>query len=103
MTWIRVCWGNTVFRYWRSAIFRREALVNWRSILGGDTSGWCSIFETRMATFRLWAIISADLNDTLEVDVHTVWEFESLEVGEANYRCTWTKVFDLLESEIVKK
>jgi len=37
-----------------------------------------------MSTLGLRAIVPADLNYALEVDVHTVGEFESLEIGEAN-------------------
>lgn len=62
-----------------------------------NASGRCAILETRMSTLGLGAIVSADLNHALEVDVHAIGELESLEVGEANDGCAWSEVFDLLE------
>lgn len=50
-----------------------------------------------MSTLGLGAIVPADLNHALEVDVHAVGEFERLEVGEANDGCARAEVLDLLE------
>lgn len=49
-----------------------------------NAAGRCAVLETRMSTLGLGAIVSADLNYALEVDVHAVGEFEGLEIGEAN-------------------
>jgi len=51
-----------------------------------------------MPALGLGAIVSADLNHALEVDVHAVGELEGLEVGEADDGRARTKVLDLLES-----
>lgn len=56
-----------------------------------------AVLETRMSTLRLGAIVSANLNHALEVDVHAVGELESLEVGEANNGRARAEVLDLLE------
>jgi len=51
-----------------------------------------------MPALGLGAIVPADLNHALEVDVHAVGELEGLEVGEADDGRARTKVLDLLES-----
>lgn len=50
-----------------------------------------------MSTLGLGAIMPADLNHTLEVDVHAIGELEGLEVGETNDGRARTEVLDLLE------
>lgn len=50
-----------------------------------------------MSAFRLRAVIAADLDDALEVDVHGVGELEGLEVGEADDGRRRPEVFNLLE------
>lgn len=50
-----------------------------------------------MSALGLWAIVSTDLDNTLEVNVHGVGELESLEVGEAHDRGRRSKVFNFLE------
>ena len=99
MSWIRISWRNSIFRYWWCSIFGRKTLVNRCSIVLRNSCSWCTVFETWMAAFGFRTVVSAHLNHTLEVNVHTIWEFESLEVGEANYWCTGTKILNLLEPE----
>lgn len=50
-----------------------------------------------MSTLRLGAIVPANLNHALEVDVHAVGKLEGLEVGEADNGRARAKVLDLLE------
>lgn len=87
----------TVFRYRRCSVFGSKGLVNRWTVFLSETRSRGTIFETRMPTFWLWTIVTTDLYDALEVNVHTVGELEGLEVGEADDRRTWAKVLYLLE------
>lgn len=50
-----------------------------------------------MPALGFWTVVTADLDDTLEVDVHAVGELEGLEVGEADHRSARAEVLYLLE------
>lgn len=50
-----------------------------------------------MSALRLGAIMPADLDHTLEVDIHAIGELEGLEVGEADDGRARTEVLNLLE------
>ena len=52
---------------------------------------------TSLAWTLIWTGVSADLNGTLEVDLHAVGELESLEVGIAEHAGTGTKVLDFVK------
>jgi hypothetical protein len=74
--------------------------MNRRAIFRGDRIRRGAVFEARVAALWLRAIVPADLDDTLEVDVHAVGELERLEVSEAHDRGARSEVLDLLESAI---
>lgn len=55
-----------------------------------------------MTALGLRAVVSANLDDALEVHVHAVGELECLEVGEAHHRGARAEILDLLEPMGIK-
>lgn len=97
MSRIRISRWHAVFGHRRGTVFRRKTLRDRCAIFVRDAGDRCAVLETRMSTLRLGAIVPANLNHALEVDVHAVRELEGLEVGEANNGRARAKVLDLLE------
>lgn len=97
MSRIRISRRYAIFGHRRGTVLRRKTLRDWCAIFVSDAAGRCTILETRMSTLGLGTIVPANLNHTLEVDVHAVGELEGLEVGEANDRRARAEVLDLLE------
>ena len=102
MTGVRIRRRYSVFWYRRSTIIRRKTLMNRCTVFLRNSGGRCTVFETRMSAFWLRTVVPTDLNHALEVDIHAIREFERLEVCETDHRCAWSKVLDLLESEITR-
>ena len=94
---ISECRWYTVFRYWWRSVFGTETLMNRCTVFLSETRSRGTVFQSRMSTFRLRAVVTTHLYHALEVDVHTVGEFEGLEVCEADNGGAWAEVLYLLE------
>ena len=65
---------------------------------GADAFGHVAAGGATVAAALLRALVAADLNGALEVDLHRVGEFEGLEVGVGQDRSGGPKVFDFGET-----
>lgn len=96
MSGIRISRWHAVFGHRRATVFCSKTLRDRCTIFVRD-AGRRPILESRMPTLRFGAIMPADLNHALEVDVHAIGELEGLEVGETNDGRARPEVLDLLE------
>lgn len=97
MSRIGISRWHAVFGQRRGTVFRRKTLRDRCAIFVRDASGGCAVLESKMPALWLGAIMPADLNHALEVNVHAVGELEGLEVGETDDGRARAKVLDLLE------
>lgn len=87
----------TVLRQRGLSIFGGHALVSRSAVILRQRSSRCSIFQARMTALQFGAIVTADLYHALEVYVHTVGEFEGLEISKTNDGCAWAEVLNFVE------
>lgn len=87
----------TVLRQRGLSIFGGHALVSRSAVILRQRSSRCSIFQARMTALQFGAIVTADLDHALEVNVHTVGEFEGLEISETNDGSTRPEVLHFME------
>lgn len=97
MSRIRISRWHAVFGHGRGTVLRSETLRDRCAIFVRDAGDRCAVLETGMSALRLGAVVPADLNHALEMNIHAVGELERLEVGEADDGRARTEVLDLLE------
>ena len=74
-------------------------IFTWNASMGKAwTSGSWGTIDFFTAAFGLRALVTTDLDHTLEVDIHGVGELESLEVGIGHDGSGGSKVLDFVES-----